>query len=50
MKIRKENSKTGRGRIYVSPVKVRIDRIIASYKELGIKHEPEDLLFLNPQS
>jgi len=50
MKIRKENSKTGRGRICVSPVKVRIDRIITSYKKLGIKHEPEDFLFLNPKS
>lgn len=50
MKIRKENSKTGRGRICVSPVKTRIDRIVASYKKLGIKHEPEDFLFLNPKS
>jgi integrase len=50
MKIRKENSKTGRGRICVSPVKKRIDRIIASYKKIGITHEPDDYLFLNPKS
>lgn len=50
MKIRKENSKTGRGRICVSPVKNRIDRIIASYKKIGIIHEPDDYLFLNPKS
>lgn len=50
IKIRKENSKTGRGRICVSPVKTRIDRIVASYKKLGIRHEPEDFLFLNPKS
>lgn len=50
MKIRKENSKTGRGRICVSPVKKRIDRIITSYKKMGITHEPDDYLFLNPKS
>lgn len=50
MKIRKENSKTGRGRICVSPIKKRIDRIISSYKKIGITHEPDDYLFLNPKS
>ena len=50
IKIRKENSKTGRGRVCVAPVKARIKRIISSYKKLGITHEPEDYLFLNPQS
>jgi integrase len=50
MKIRKENSKTGRGRTCVSPIKKRIDRIIASYKRIGIVHEPDDFLFLNPKS
>lgn len=50
MKIRKENSKTGKGRICVSPVRQRIDRIIASYKKIGITHEPDDYLFLNPKS
>jgi integrase len=50
MKIRKENSKTGKGRICVSPIKKRIDRIIASYRKIGIIHEPDDYLFLNPKS
>jgi integrase len=50
MKIRKENSKTGRGRICVSPIKKRIDKIISSYKKIGITHEPNDYLFLNPKS
>jgi integrase len=50
MKIRKENSKTGRGRICVSPIKKRIDRIISSYKKIGITHGPDDYLFLNPKS
>lgn len=50
MKIRKENSKTGRGRICVSPVRMRINKILASYEKLGIKHGPEDFLFLNPKS
>lgn len=50
IKIRKENSKTGKGRICVAPIKKRIDRIITSYKKLGIRHEPEDYLFLNPKS
>ena len=50
LKVRKENSKTGRGRVCVAPIKKRIDRIIGSYKKLGVTHEPEDYLFLNPKS
>jgi hypothetical protein len=45
--IRKENSKTGRERRVVAPLKKRIDRIITAYKRLGITHEPDDFLFIN---
>ena len=48
MKVRKENSKTGKGRVCVAPVRKRINRIIASYKKLGVIHEPDDYLFINP--
>jgi len=47
MKVRRENSKTGKERRCVSPTKKRIDRIIAAYKKLGIIHEPDDFLFIN---
>ena len=50
MVVRRENAKTGRRRSVVAPVKKRIDRIIAAYKKLGITHEPEDFLFINPLS
>ena len=46
MKVRKENSKTGRARVCVAPVKKRIERIIASYQKLGITHQPDDFLFI----
>ena len=46
IKVRKENSKTGRARVCVAPVKKRIERILASYQKLGIKHEPDDFLFI----
>ena len=47
MKVRKENSKTGRARVCVAPVKKRIERIIASYQKLGITHQPDDFLFIS---
>ena len=50
MKVRKENSKTGRARVCVAPVKKRIQRILACYKKLGISHEANDFLFINPLS
>ena len=50
MKVRRENSKTGRGRVCVAPVKKRINRILTAYKKLGIEHEPDDFLFMNPHS
>ena len=47
MLVRRTNSKTGKERRVVAPVKKNIDRIISSYKKLGIKHEPDDFLFIN---
>lgn len=47
LKIRKENSKTGKGRIAVAPVRSKIDSILESYKSLGFFHEPNDYLFCN---
>lgn len=50
MKVRKENSKTGKGRLCVAPVRNRVDRVLKYYKELGIKQDKTDYLFLNPTS
>ena len=50
MKVRKENSKTGKGRLCVAPVRNRIDRVKKYYKELGVKQDKTDYLFLNPTS
>ncbi len=47
MKVRKENSKTGRARVCVAPVKKRIQRVLAAYKKIGIEHQPEDYLFIS---
>ena len=47
MVVRRDNSKTGKERRVVAPVKKRIDRILSAYKKLGIKHEPDDFLFIN---
>jgi integrase len=50
IKIRKENSKTGRSRTLVAPVKKRVERIKAAYKALGVPHQPQDFLIFNPHS
>ena len=50
MVVRADNAKTGKERRVVTPCRKRIDRIIAAYKKLGITHEPEDYLFMNPIS
>ena len=50
MKVRSDNSKTGKARVCVAPVKKRIERVIESYKKLGITHKPDDYLFMNPLS
>ena len=45
--IRKDNSKTGKSRQCVAPVKKRLERIYAAYKKIGVIHEPEDYIFIN---
>ena len=46
--IRRDNAKTGRSRSIVCPIRKRLDRIYQAYGKLGIVHEPEDYIFLNP--
>ena len=46
MKVRKENSKTGRARVCVAPVKKRIERILKAYEKIGIVHQSDDFLFI----
>ena len=48
MKVRQSNSKTGKSRLCVAPVRHRIERIKAAYKKLGVVHKPDDYLFINP--
>ncbi len=50
IKVRADNSKTGKSRIIVSPIKKRVDRIKEAYKKLGVEHTPEDFLIFNPHS
>ena len=50
IKVRADNSKTGKSRIIVSPIKKRVDRIKEAYKKLGVAHEPDDYLIFNPHS
>jgi len=45
--VRRENSKTGRSRVVVAPIRKRVERIKAAYKKLGVEHLPQDyLLFI----
>ena len=48
IKIRRDNAKTGYERHVVCPVRHRLERVYASYRALGIKHEPSDPIFMNP--
>jgi integrase len=48
IKIRATNSKTGKSRIIVSPIKKRVDRIKKAYKELGLEHQSNDYFIFNP--
>ena len=48
LKVREDNSKTGKPRLVNAPVRKRIDRILAAYKELGIEVLPTDYLLFNP--
>ena len=42
--VRRENSKTGRSRVVVAPIRKRVERIKAAYKSLGAEHLPQDYL------
>jgi integrase len=50
LKIREDNSKTGKSRLVNSPIKKRIDRIFAAYKEMGCPHRSSDYLLFNPSN
>lgn len=48
--IRATNSKTGRSRVVVAPIKNRITRIKDAYKKMGVEHTAQDFLLFNPGS
>ncbi len=47
IKVCEENSKIGRSRVCVAPVKKRVQRILECHKKLGISHEANDFMFIN---
>ena len=47
--VRAENSKTGRSRNVVAPVKRRLEVIKKSYKDLGVEISPDDFVVMNSQ-
>ena len=50
IKVRADNSKTGRSRVVVAPISSRIKKIRECYKEMGIELKPSDYVFMNPSS
>lgn len=50
IKVRAGNSKTGKSRIIVSPIKKRVERIKEAYEKLGLTQKPEDYLLFNPHT
>ena len=48
--IRRENSKNGKSRVVVAPIRKRVEKIKESYKDMGIELSPNDFIFLNPLS
>jgi integrase len=48
--IRATNSKTGRSRVVVAPIKNRIHRIKEAYKAMDVEHTAQDFLLFNPGS
>ncbi len=46
--IRSINSKAGRSRVVVAPIKNRIHRIKEAYKTMGVEHTAQDFLLFNP--
>jgi len=50
VKIRRENSKTGKARVVAAPIKRRIDIIKREQMKLGLECNPTDFIFANPSS
>ena len=48
MKVRAENSKTGKSRTINAPVARRLERLKKAYEDIGMTCEPTDFLFRNP--
>ena len=48
--VRRENSKTGRSRIVIAPIRKRVEAIQEAYAALGVELTPQDYIALNPQS
>ena len=48
LKVRSENSKTGKMRTVNAPVARRLERLKKTYLELGMTVEPDDYIFRNP--
>ena len=48
LKVRSENSKTGKSRTINAPVARRLQRLQKAYEEIGMSCEPTDFLFRNP--
>ena len=46
--VRADNSKTGKSRVIVCPVKKRFDVIKECYKKMGVDVLPDDYVFMNP--
>ena len=50
VKVRRENSKTGKQRVLAAPIKRRMDIIRKQSMLLGLECKPTDLIFANPSS
>jgi integrase len=48
--VRADNSKTGKSRVIVCPVKRRFDVIKSCYKKMGVEVKPDDYVFMNPNN
>ena len=48
--IRATNSKTGRSRVVVAPIKNRVSKIKEAYRAMGVEHCTQDCLLFNPGS
>lgn len=48
--VRADNSKTGRSRVVVAPIRNRVEKIQQAYADMNFPHQPTDFLFFNPHS